>query len=405
MLWNDNIIKIVALAIVCVLAPLGRDTRGQQEQQPIPLPTGRAPASPFEPFRPSNTKTTDGTLIPVDQFYPAGRCEKCHHDTFSSWEHSLHRNAGREPFYRDSADLLVKARGLEFTRHCEACHTPVALVAGALNKDVRNTSPPFTKLDDEGVTCTVCHSITETRPDGTGSYTIRRPALLARPDGTPIYGDISDDRIMADIPGHKRAVMRPLLRTPEFCATCHTAVNPPDLNGYKSLRGFATYDEWQQSKASLESITPFYSTSKRADCRTCHMPRIESSNDVAAKNGTITSHRWLGANTAAPLFYGQMDQVENTEKFLASGIFEVDIFSITRSATGERIAPLNPENARALSLTPGEEITAEVVVSNRGAAHSFPPELRDLYEPWVEFQSSGCRWQRSLSQRIRETRW
>src|SRR5262249_43863156 len=35
----------------------------------------------------------------------------------------------------------------------------------------------------------------------------------------------------------------------------------------------------------------------------------------------------------------------------------------------------------------GEEITADVVVSNRGAAHSFPPELRDLYEPWVEFQA------------------
>src|SRR5262249_52614507 len=139
--------------------------------------------------------------------------------------------------------------------------------------------------------------------------------------------------------------------------------------------------------ASLESITPFYSTSKRADCRACHMPRIESSNDVAAKGGMIASHRWFGANTAAPLFYGQMDQVKNTEKFLASGIFEVDIFSITRSPTGEQIAPLNQVNAQALSLTPGEEITADVVVSNRGAAHSFPPELRDLYEPWVEFQA------------------
>jgi predicted Zn-dependent protease len=29
------------------------------------------------------------------------------------------------------------------------------------------------------------------------------------------------------------------------------------------------------------------------------------------------------------------------------------------------------------------------VVSNRGAAHSFPPELRDLYEPWVEFSVSA----------------
>jgi Flp pilus assembly protein TadD len=39
-----------------------------------------------------------------------------------------------------------------------------------------------------------------------------------------------------------------------------------------------------------------------------------------------------------------------------------------------------------VTLTPGDEITAEVVVSNRNAAHSFPPEVRDLYEAWIEFQ-------------------
>jgi Flp pilus assembly protein TadD len=32
-------------------------------------------------------------------------------------------------------------------------------------------------------------------------------------------------------------------------------------------------------------------------------------------------------------------------------------------------------------------VTIEVVVSNRNAAHSFPPELRDLYEAWVEFEA------------------
>ncbi|MFN0086208.1 MAG: tetratricopeptide repeat protein, partial [Blastocatellia bacterium] len=31
--------------------------------------------------------------------------------------------------------------------------------------------------------------------------------------------------------------------------------------------------------------------------------------------------------------------------------------------------------------------TVEVVVANRNAAHSFPPEVRDLYEAWVEFEA------------------
>jgi hypothetical protein len=29
-----------------------------------------------------------------------------------------------------------------------------------------------------------------------------------------------------------------------------------------------------------------------------------------------------------------------------------------------------------------------VVVANRNAAHSFPPEVRDLYEAWVEFEAT-----------------
>jgi len=338
-------------------------------------------------FAPSNAKTESGGLIPVEQFIPASRCLNCHQDTHQAWSESLHRNAAREPFYRESADILLKTRGIEFTRHCESCHTPIALFSGALTKTSGKTAAPFTVLDDEGVTCTVCHSITEARLDGTGSYTIRRPALLAREDGVPIYGDFSDEQILADVPAHKRAVMRPLLRQPEFCATCHKVDAPPSLNNYKNIRGFSAYDEWQQSGASHESVTPFYKRAERTDCRGCHMPKIPSANDRASKNGKIASHRWLGANTAAPLFYGQNKQVELTEKFLQADVLDMDIFGIKREVTGELMAPLMPTIENCFAPLPNEEVTAEVVISNRNAAHSFPPEVRDLYEAWVEFEA------------------
>ncbi|MGH9846782.1 MAG: tetratricopeptide repeat protein, partial [Blastocatellia bacterium] len=61
-------------------------------------------------------------------------------------------------------------------------------------------------------------------------------------------------------------------------------------------------------------------------------------------------------------------------------------FSIERGATGGIIAPLSPNEANCFEISPGEEVIAEVVVSNRNAAHSFPPEVRDLYEAWVEFE-------------------
>lgn len=343
------------------------------------------PSPPKELFSPSNAKTESGGLIPVEQFFSAKRCLGCHQDTHAAWSESLHRNAAREPFYRESADILLRTRGIEFTRHCESCHTPIALFSGALRKDSPRQQAPFTSLDDEGVTCTVCHSITGARLNGTGSFTIRRPALLAKEDGTPIFGNFTDEQILADIPGHKRAVMRPLLRQPEFCATCHKVDAPPELNGYKHIRGFSAYDEWQQSGASLESVSPYYRSEQRVDCRGCHMPKIESLNDRAAKQGVIASHQWLGANTAAPLFYGQTKQVQRIEEFLSAQVISADIFALKRESTGETIPEVT--TGRQLALRPGEEITAEVVVANRKAAHSFAPEVRDLYEIWVAFEA------------------
>ncbi len=338
-----------------------------------------------ELFGPSNARTEDGRLIPVEHFIPASRCLNCHQDTHAAWSESLHRNAAREPFYRESADILLKTRGIELTRHCESCHTPVALFSGALTKDAKKQEAPFTPLDNEGLTCSVCHSITEAKLNGTGSYTIRRPALLAREDGSPVYGDFTDEQILADVPGHKRAVMRPLMRTPEFCSTCHKVDAPPALNGYKHIRGFSAYDEWQQSGASHESVLPFYRREERVECRTCHMPRIPSANDRAAKEGKIASHRWFGANTAAPLFYGQTSQVNGISEFLKTMVLEADIFTLRRDSANQAVAPLGAENE--ILLKPGEEVTVDVVVSNRNAAHSFPPEVRDLYEAWVEFEA------------------
>lgn len=340
-------------------------------------------------FSPSNAKTEDGKPIPADQFIPAARCATCHQDTHTEWSESLHRNAAREPFYKESVDILERQQGSEAIQHCESCHSPVATLSGALFKENNppGTQPHTRPFEDEGVTCSVCHSITEVRLDGTGSYTIRRPALLAKADGTPIYGDVTDEQIMADVAGHKRAMMSPLLEKPEFCASCHKSAVTPGLNKYKFLRGFSAYDEWQQSGASTHTVAPYYRREQQATCNTCHMPASKSTNDLAAKrDGVIKSHRWLGANTATPLFYGQTKQVQLTEEFLKAGVLTADIFALRNEATGKMIAPLSASMPNPVEFRAGDEVVADVVIFNRKAAHSFPPELRDMYEPWVEFE-------------------
>ena len=349
------------------------------------LNTKDIPELPKSNFSPSNTQTVDGKIIQAEHFFPAARCAECHQETHSQWSESLHRNAGREPFYKESVNILEKQRGIEFIRHCESCHAPVSLLSGALTAG----SKVSRAMDDEGVSCSVCHSITDVKLDGTGSYTIRRPALLLNDDGTPVYETVTNEQILKNIPNHQKAVMNDILKKPEFCASCHKASAPPELNGYKFLRGFNTYDEWQMSGASTDTITPYYRRENRADCRSCHMPKAgEGKPDLAAdKNGAISSHRFLGANTAAPLFYKQTKQVELTKEFLQKDVLSADIFAVRDDSAGKIYNALLQNAENKIPLPVGQEITAEVVIFNRRAAHSFPPELRDLYEPWVEFEA------------------
>ncbi len=336
---------------------------------------------PADPFRPSSARTVDGAPIPSAAFIPAARCAGCHAEAYAEWSQSLHRNAGREPFYKDSVDLLTGSRPIEFSRHCESCHLPVALLSGALKTGSREPRP----LDDEGVTCSVCHSIVDARLDGTGSYTVAAPALLVDARGRA-RRDASDAEILADLPAHRRAVMRPLLKSPELCATCHKSSVPTDLSGWEfAQRGFDVYDEWQQSARSNEAIATAAPTGVRQDCRSCHMERVAAAaGDAAAKGGQIASHRWRGANTAVPLFYGDRAQLDATRAFLQSGVVTVDVFAVENLRSGARAEGLGA--GRGVAVAPGDAVAVEVVVAGEGVGHSFPPELRDLYDARVELR-------------------
>lgn len=328
------------------------------------------------PFAPSNARTADGALLRQSDFIPAARCATCHPSTHAQWNESAHRNSFREPFYQVNVKHLTADRGIAVTRHCESCHNPVALFSGALSAEAKMARP----YDDEGVTCSVCHSVESADTRGIGSYVLARPALLVLPDGTRLR-EASDVEILGDLESHRRAVMRPLLRAPEFCASCHKAAVVPELNGRKWLRSFAIYDEWQQSAFSNEAVQPL-GVKERETCQSCHMPKPEG--------GGYALHRWPGGNTAIPAHYGWPEQIEATSRLLRSGAVTVDLFALRSPAAagappapGGALAPLGKGGARA-ALIAGREAEVDVVVANQGVGHSFPAELRDIFEAWLE---------------------
>ncbi len=335
------------------------------------------------PFAPSNATTHDGNFIAPEKFIDAARCANCHTDAHPQWRQSAHANSFREPFYQKNVKDLTAEKGIEFTRHCEACHNPIALFSGVLNNKPRFKNRPF---DDDGVTCMVCHSIESVNGRGIGGYVMAEPALLETPDGKRTL-DVTDQQILDNVPDHKRAMVKDLIKRPEFCAACHKSQVPRELNDYKFLRAFAVGDELQTSSFSKESPHPFYVRNKET-CNTCHMKQEPTKYfDVSAKRkGTIASHRWAAANTAIPSFYGYKEQLDEVEKSLKDDKLGVDIFALHRQRSGstreELIAPANRQN---FTIKGTDTITADVVVTNKNIGHSFPPELRDFYEAYVEF--------------------
>jgi len=337
------------------------------------------------PFSPGNATTTTGTFFPGEMFVPSKRCGTCHTDAHAQWRQSAHGNAFRELLCQKNVKDLQTQKGIEFTRHCESCHNPAALFTGALTKHSKVKRP----FDDDGVSCISCHSIQSVSGRGIGGYVMGEPALLIKEDGTRLLAGVTDQQILDDVPSHRRAMMRPLLKTPEFCGSCHKSQVPRDLNDYKFLRAFMVADELQQSSFSKESPHPFYVRDKET-CNSCHMKREPAPLfDVSAKKGTLVSHRWAAANTAIPTFYKWPDQLSAVTKFLESDGLGIDIFAIRRksqrASMEEFIAPVNRNK---FTLKGGDKITAEVVITNKNIGHSFPPELRDFYEAYIELTVS-----------------
>ena len=329
---------------------------------------------------PGNAAAVGGDFLQASAFPSAAYCGHCHQEAYHEWRQALHSNAFRTPFYRASVNILIRTKGIEFSRHCDSCHNPIGVLSGALTKN----SSLDRSFDRDGLTCMTCHSIQSVETKlGNGSFVMGVPAVMVDEKGNRIPGIVPDAEILANLDRHSKAVMQDFYHSPEFCSACHKANLPPPLNDYKWIRAFTAYDEWQGSKFSQRNPLTFYSADFTT-CQNCHMKREAISlPDYGAKNGTLASHRWLAGNTAVPFYYGFDEQLNKTIQFLKSGNYlNVDIFGLKPSSSDTMIAPLG---STPFTLKADETVDAYVVIQNKNIGHSLIPEVRDLYEAWVQF--------------------
>jgi tetratricopeptide (TPR) repeat protein len=332
------------------------------------------------PFAPGNPEVQGGGFIQPAAFPDPTYCAHCHQEAYHQWRQALHSNSFREPFYRTSVNLLNNTKGIEFSRHCDSCHNPIGVLSGALTEN----SQVDRKFDNNGLTCMVCHSIQKLKStSGNGGFVLGIPSVMVDKNGNRIPGEVPYDEIMKHPDRHSQAVMQSFYRTPEFCAACHKANLPEHLNDYKFLSAFATFDEWENSKFSHRNPLTFY-TADFKTCQNCHMKRAPNTLlDYGAKAGTFASHSWAAGNTGVPFYYGFDEQLEKTIKFLQAGDYlNVDIFGIKKVGDTQLIGPLGSVPFR---IEPNDILDAYVVIQNKNIGHALIPEVRDLYEAWVEF--------------------
>ncbi|MFQ5888823.1 MAG: tetratricopeptide repeat protein [Gemmatimonadota bacterium] len=417
-------------------AGVGDDAGGSHVTDP-PRPEGTSgflPAafvSPGSPFFPSAATTSSGRHAPsrvltggdvprpeelrreLERYgrlqvatVGAESCARCHLDVVRQWESSAHRFASfNNPFYEATVNDLRErsnepnawlaahleqypeesgAVGHVKSKWCAACHDPVLLLPGRMPFEVERETPEA----QAGLTCLACHAIDRIHDrTGNGTYNIADdrtdPYIFADAGTGTLRSFLHDAAIKARPAVHKRLMLRPFFRDPEFCSACHKVSLAVPVNNYRWLRGQDEFDNWDDSGISRNAARTFYLPPRRRVCQDCHMPAEPAPlGDVAAKSGLVRSHRFLAVNTALPFLRGDSEMIERIEEFLRDDKLRVDIFALTGGSRRDPVMAL--DRTRPL-LRAGRRVTVDVVVRNRGVGHTFPGGTNDSNEGWLEF--------------------
>ncbi|MFT5117365.1 MAG: hypothetical protein ACI9NY_000894 [Kiritimatiellia bacterium] len=349
------------------------------------------------PFRPSQTETTSGSFVKVEQIAKSAQCGSCHTDIYQQWLSSTHRQAASDPAYVKNINLLEANRGIAATRYCEGCHAPVALLTGELSEGGKHGGIPDTPAHLEGVGCLGCHGIAEVvHTNGTASYRFDpKERYLFDSSQTLLPQIMRNFLIRLNPQPHQQAMGSALMEDPKLCASCHEQFMDKSMNDWGWVKMQSEYVNWLASPFSGQNAQSFQ-TDTQQTCQSCHFPLVAGNDPSADGNGFIHSHRSLGANTVLPMLNGDEAQLEATKQFLQSAKVLVDIEEPHRKDTLQNHQFINQglrhrdEDNTPFFLYLGEKAQLRITVTNRLVGHSFPAGTTDINQAWLYFTVSDA---------------
>ncbi len=437
--WTARRSRVAAVAMVVVVAGAAvsagavrlrhEDARraAYQIENPrvVPARMEEEGAGAESPFFPSSSDTNVGGIIPANFFLTSEGCGRCHADVYEQWNSSAHHfSSFNNQWYRKSIEYMQDVVGTTPSKWCAGCHDHAVFFNGRFDRPMKEQMD--TPEAQAGLACTSCHAITHVGSTmGQGHFVVEYPPLhdLAVSDH-PVLRAAHDWLLNVDPQPHRETFLNPFHRekTAEFCSSCHKVHLDVPVNGYRWFRGFNDYDNWQASGVSGQGARSFYYPAASQTCRDCHMPLVPS-DDPAAKDGVIRSHRFAAANTALPFVNGDAVQLKAVQDFLRDGQVTLDVFGVVRTAAADRarevasraaepqaastfavgeeslafgarrvfIAPAaeveGPLGALPVYVRPGDSVRLEVVVRTRKVGHFFPAGTVDAFDVWVELDA------------------
>jgi tetratricopeptide (TPR) repeat protein len=333
----------------------------------------------------SSAETFDQGLLDGKKLAANTYCQDCHPDSFKRWEKSAHRfSSFNNPFYRRAVELMADRVGREKTKWCAGCHDPVVLFTGQMGKATMASFSYDQFEAQQGLTCMACHSIAEVKDiRGNGGYVVEESKQYPFAfTNSKVLKEVNKLLIRMEPSLHRQTFMKPFMRTPEFCATCHKVGLLPPLNEYHWMRGQNHYDSWFDSGVSGNAVRSFYDPPKAKACRDCHLPLMPS-EEFGNQAGMLHDHVFPAANTALPAIRGDKDTIEDIRKKILVGSLSVDLFGMKR---GSEVVPFGPGLP---ALRPGETVDVEVVVRTRTLGHPYTNGTSDSNETWVEFHADN----------------
>jgi hypothetical protein len=250
-------------------------------------------------------------------FQTSDRCVACHNGMTTptgedisigvNWRTSMMANAGRDPYWmagvrRETIDHPTAAALIQ--DECTICHMPMmryeAKLAGGEGEAFAHLPPDLGKqsdrLSDDGVSCSVCHQITDQnfgkRESFVGGFKIDEKS---GPGERRVFGPFEVDKGHITVM-HSSSTFKPAesahIRASELCATCHTLLTQAlDAQGkvIGELPEQVPYQEWQHSD---------FRTTR--SCQSCHMPVVTEEVPITSVFGEpragFARHTFVGGN-------------------------------------------------------------------------------------------------------------